>query len=266
MAAPKSDPAPRDAKPEQPATTGLVRVMYELDELIADFETVLLSSHLDAPKTRLPVDETCIWDEIRQQARRLAIAELSAKYTRKSIRSSLCAAESLGKAIEERLRSRPAEPLDPRETGLGSIYNGYFRLYSTELFDALGQPTDIRLGTLRLHATDPTDSATPIRTAVELALNTSFYVADSTETLPYHNFNVPDLPSLRNRGIPCRKPEDDGAFPEYDSWLLFTFLGNGCIKIEIPIEMCADIYGGPILGRENEEVLFWGILVEDGSI
>jgi hypothetical protein len=77
---------------------------------------------------------------------------------------------------------------------------------------------------------------------------------------------MPETPSLTNRGILSRKPEDGGAFPEYDSWLLFTFLGNGCLKVEIPIEMCADVYGGNLRGRENEEVVFWGIFVEDEAV
>lgn len=267
MAALKSDPAHRDAKPDAPAHSGLSRVMCELRELIADFEAVLLSSHMDAGRARSPADETRIWDDIRQTARRLAIAELSTKYTRKSIRSSLCAAESLGKVTEERLHSPAAESLAVGDASLDSIFNGYFRLYSTELFDLLGQPTDLRFGTLRFHRAHPEiGSQFPARTSLELALNSSFYVADSDETLPYHNFHVPDLPSLQNRGILSRKYEDDGAFPQHDSWLLFTFLGNGCLKVEVPIEMCAEIYGGTLRGRENEEILFWGIFVEDTAI
>ena len=74
---------------------------------------------------------------------------------------------------------------------------------------------------------------------------------------------MPTAPSLQNRGIRSRNPDDDGAFPEFDSWLLFTFLGNGCLKLEVPIEMCAQIYGGPLRGRENEEVTFWGFFVDD---
>lgn len=83
------------------------------------------------------------------------------------------------------------------------------------------------------------------------------------ETLPYHTFRLPTTPSLQNRGILSRRAEDDGAFPDFDSWLLFTFLGNGCIKLEVPIEMCADVYGERLQGRENEEVVFWGFFVDD---
>jgi hypothetical protein len=154
---------------------------------------------------------------------------------------------------------------------LSSLHNGYFRLYSTELFDLMGQPTQLRFGTLRFHKHRPnqaldTDPHLPSQSpwvTVELALNSSYYVADSIETLPYHTFRLPTAPSLQNRGILSRKPEDNGAFPPFDSWLLFTFLGNGCIKLEVPVEMCADVYGGRLLGRENEEVLFWGFFVDD---
>jgi hypothetical protein len=27
--------------------------------------------------------------------------------------------------------------------------------------------------------------------------------------------------------------------------------------------MCADVYGGSLRGRENQEVLFWGFFVDD---
>ncbi|KAF2015801.1 hypothetical protein BU24DRAFT_422113 [Aaosphaeria arxii CBS 175.79] len=130
----------------------------------------------------------------------------------------------------------------------------------------LGQPTDLRFGTLRFYsASVPSiDELEEIDcTAVEMALNSSFFIADSTETLPYHSFQMPAVPSLRNRGILSRKPADGGSFPDYDSWLLFTFFGNGCLKLEIPIEMCADVYGGALRGRENQEVTFWGVFVED---
>jgi len=153
---------------------------------------------------------------------------------------------------------------EDQDEDLGSLHNGYFRLYSTELFDLLDQPTDLRFGSLRFHK----HAASPLESPwvnVELALNSSFFVADSMETLPYHTFRLPSTPSLQNRGILSRKAEDNGAFPTYDSWLLFTFLGNGCIKLEVPIEMCADVYGDQLRGRENEEVLFWGFFVDDDS-
>ncbi|KAJ8105698.1 hypothetical protein OPT61_g10021 [Boeremia exigua] len=76
---------------------------------------------------------------------------------------------------------------------------------------------------------------------------------------------MPTAPSLQNRGILSRKPDDGGAFPDFDSWLLFTFLGSGCLKLEVPIEMCANVYGGRLRGRENEEVTFWGFFVDDDT-
>ncbi|KAI8935619.1 hypothetical protein NX059_007148 [Plenodomus lindquistii] len=273
MAALKSDSAPHDAKPSSP----LARVMREFEELVRNFEAGLLRSLADhghgSPEA------------IRSQACRLAITDLSSRYTPKYIRRSLNAAESAGKRLEEQLSSLSLDTgrCDDDDDGLAGLHNGYFRLYSTELFDLLGQPAELRFGTLRFHkhraamrdTTHPSSphdhdhDHDPVQSPwinVELALNNSFYVADSMETLPYHTFRLPSAPSLQNRGILSRKPEDNGAFPAYDSWLLFTFLGNGCIKLEVPIEMCADVYGGPLTGRENHEVLFWGFFVDDDDV
>jgi hypothetical protein len=176
-----------------------------------------------------------------------------------------------GKRVEDQLQSLSLSGhATDDQSDLGSLHNGYFRLYSTELFDLLGQPTELRFGTLRFHKDTLSVHETPSQlpppsphVTVELALNDSFFVADSDETLPYHTFRLPTTPSLQNRGIRSRKFDQEGTFPEYDSWLLFTFLGNGCIKLEVPIEMCADVYGGRLRGRENEEVLFWGFFVDD---
>lgn len=239
--------------------------MREFEGLVADFETLLLRSTEDIDQKHSQDDD------IRNHASRLAVSELSTRYTRKQLRASLAAAESLAKLAEERLHSALETVDDHADSNLESIHNGYFRLYSTELFDMLGQPTNLRFGTLRFHGSrpaHPTACQQPESswTALELALDSSFFVADSTETMPYHHFCIPGTPSLQNRGILSRKPQDGGAFPDYDSWLLFTFLGDGCLKMEVPIEMCADVYGGALVGRENEEVLFWGVFVEDEMI
>jgi hypothetical protein len=275
MAVLKEDAAPRDAKSCHADSSPLARVMREFEELVRTFETGLLlslnasgSDDLDGARR----------EDIRREACRLAISDLSNKYTRKYIRRSLHAAESEGKRVEEQLHNLTLSSTgaaehhheDHDDEDLGSIHNGYFRLYSTELFDLLGQPTDLRLGSLRFHKHHscsgidavPQDPQS-LWVHVELALNNSFFVADSMETLPYHTFRLPTTPSLQNRGILSRKAEDNGTFPHFDSWLLFTFLGNGCIKLEVPIEMCADIYGDRLIGRENEEVLFWGFFVDD---
>jgi hypothetical protein len=257
--------------------------MREFEELVKSFETGLLRSledHGQAPDMHV---KNAPRDHVRREACRLAIDDLSNKYTRKYIRRSLNQAESAGKRVEDQLHSLSLDAqVDMATADLGdhdqdhdhdlsSLHNGYFRLYSTELFDLMGQPTQLRFGTLRFHKHRPnqaldTDPHLPSQSpwvTVELALNSSYYVADSIETLPYHTFRLPTAPSLQNRGILSRKPEDNGAFPPFDSWLLFTFLGNGCIKLEVPVEMCADVYGGRLLGRENEEVLFWGFFVDD---
>ncbi|KAF2255321.1 hypothetical protein BU26DRAFT_153921 [Trematosphaeria pertusa] len=276
MAALKGDPSRRDAKHDDTDASPLARVMREFKELVLSFETGLLRSLEDADAGSAPGRKGWRREDIRHEACRLAIAELGSKYTRKQIRRSLNVAESQGKLVEEQLHATVDNVAVTDDEELRSIHNGYFRLYSTELFDMLGQPTDLRFGTLRFHrhSSDPVPASCdlgyisareqqPAWISVELALNSSFFVADSLETLPYHTFKMPQAPSLQNRGILSRKPEDNGAFPEYDSWLLFTFLGNGCLKLEVPIEMCADVYGGPLIGRENEEVLFWGVFVED---
>ncbi|KAF1995143.1 hypothetical protein P154DRAFT_581071 [Amniculicola lignicola CBS 123094] len=263
---------------------GLARVMREFEELVALFETALLCSD-DSLKKLSRDDEERRRTELRRRAHRLAIAELSTKYTRKQLRRSLDAAEALGKHAEERLAASLAPTLDDHDASLRRIHHGHFRLFSTALFDLLGQPTDLRFGTLRFHDVPsnpqfPAGETSAVAaggtlgpaltacsgTSVELALNASFFVADSAETLPYHHFSMPDAPSLQNRGMRSRKWEDGGEFPDYDSWLLFTFLGNGCLKVEVPIEMCADIYGGALQGRENEEVLFWGVFVDDNEL
>jgi hypothetical protein len=268
MAALKPNPAPRGAKSEDVRATPLARVMREYEELVVAFETGLLRSLEYAETDNKDKDNTPELkrrrrDTLRQNACRLALAELGTRYTRKQIRRSLDAAEALGKLVEDRLHAALDAGEAAQMAGLEGLRNGYFRLYSTELFDTLGQPTDLRFGTLRFHTNNAMHSDW---TSLELALNSSFFVADSTETLPYHSFHVPQAPSLQNRGILSRKADDNGAFPAYDSWLLFTFLGDGYLKVEIPIEMCADVYGGSLRGRENEEVLFWGIFVEDDSI
>jgi hypothetical protein len=273
MAALEQDAAPRDAKsPTAGATASaaspspLARVMREFEELVRSFETGLLRSlddDIDGARR----------EHIRREACRLAISDLSNKYTPKYIRRSLHAAESEGKRVEELLQTltlNGAATDEAEDEDLGGMHNGYFRLYSTELFDLLGQPSDLRFGSLRFHKHHSTlDSHSASQDPhspwvhVELALNNSFFVADSMETLPYHTFRLPTTPSLQNRGILSRKAEDNGTFPEFDSWLLFTFLGNGCIKLEVPIEMCADVYGDRLRGRENEEVVFWGFFVDD---
>ncbi|KAF1846038.1 uncharacterized protein K460DRAFT_286591 [Cucurbitaria berberidis CBS 394.84] len=262
--------APRDAKAASADSSPLARVMREFEELVKGFETGLLRSLEDAEESKPLQLKGGRRDDIRREACRLAISDLSNSYTCKYIRRSLNQAESEGKRVEEQLHNLSLDGSAGDDDDLGSLHNGYFRLYSTELFDLLGQPTELRLGTLRFHKhrsthdtqEQPSHSQSPWVT-VELALNNAFYVADSMETLPYHTFRLPTAPSLQNRGILSRKPEDGGAFPGFDSWLLFTFLGNGCIKLEVPIEMCADVYGGRLRGRENEEVLFWGFFVDD---
>ncbi|KAF2031727.1 hypothetical protein EK21DRAFT_62532 [Setomelanomma holmii] len=274
MAALKRDAAARTAKSSDADSDSspLARVMRDFEELVKTFETGLLRS-LDAAGSGSDALDSACREDIRREACRLAISDLSARYTRKHIRRSLHAAESAGKRVEEQLHSLTLSgAIEEEEEDLGSLHNGYFRLYSTELFDLLGQPTDLRFGSLRFHRNSNSHSHLDLLpnaqspwVNVELALNNSFFVADSMETLPYHTFRLPTAPSLRNRGILSRKPEDNGAFPPYDSWLLFTFLGNGCIKLEVPVEMCADIYGGPLRGRENDEILFWGFFVDDDT-
>jgi hypothetical protein len=282
MAALKQDAIPRDAKPPAAGAgaasavhpSPLARVMREFEELVRSFETGLLRSLDD------DVDGARR-DDMRREACRMAISDLSNKYTPKYIRRSLHAAESEGKRVEELLHTMTLNGAmadddhdhdhdDGDDNELGSMHNGYFRLYSTELFDLLGQPLDLRFGSLRFHkhnaTADPHSASRDPHSPwvhVELALNNSFFVADSMETLPYHTFRLPTTPSLQNRGILSRRAEDNGTFPDFDSWLLFTFLGNGCIKLEVPIEMCADIYGDRLRGRENEEVVFWGFFIDD---
>jgi hypothetical protein len=269
MAVLKSDAVSRDAKPPAQGSSPLARVMREFEELVKSFETGLLRSLEDNARGDAIPLKSPRREHVRREACRLAISDLSNKYTPKYIRRSLDAAELEGKRVEDQLQRLSLSGRADEEEDLGSLHNGYFRLYSTELFDLLGQPTDLRFGTLRFHKHRPSEipsqQAQSPGVIVELALNDSFFVADSMETLPYHTFRLPTAPSLQNRGILSRKPEDDGAFPEFDSWLLFTFLGNGCIKLEVPIEMCADVYGGPLCGRENEEVLFWGFFVDDDA-
>ncbi|CAE7177140.1 hypothetical protein P3342_001818 [Pyrenophora teres f. teres] len=270
MAALKSDALGRAAKASPPdPSSPLARMMREFEELVKTFEEGLLRS-LDDGEHRNHRPE-----HVHREACKLAISDLSTKYTPKYIRRSLNAAESEAKRVEDQLQNlslaQDTDTDDDQDADehLGGLHNGYFRLYSSELFDLLGEPTDLRFGTLRFHKnSSPSplpDTPSPHSpwVTVELALNDSFFVADSMETLPYHTFRLPTTPSLRNCGILSRKPEDQGTFPDFDSWLLFTFLGNGCIKLEVPIEMCADIYGGSLCGRENEEVLFWGIFVDD---
>jgi hypothetical protein len=272
MAVLKSNAVSRDAKSSAQDSSPLARVMREFEELVKSFETGLLRSLEDHGHSDvISVKSSSRRDEVRREACRLAISDLSNQYTPKYIRRSLDAAELEGKRVEDQLQSLSLNgQVQDDESDLGSLHNGYFRLYSTELFDLLGQPTDLRFGTLRFHKDNLSHHETPSQqhppsphVTVELALNDSFFVADSEETLPYHTFRLPTTPSLRNRGIRSRKFDEEGTFPEYDSWLLFTFLGNGCIKLEVPIEMCADVYGGRLRGRENEEVLFWGFFVDD---
>ena len=269
MALLKRDTAARDAKPRDADADAdaspLARVMREFEQLVLDFESGLQRSLDDARTTAQHRMRGWCAHDIRREACRMAVSDLSDKYTRKHIRRSLHAAESEGKRVEEQLHNLSLTPGPDAHHELG-IHNGYFRLYSTELFDLLGQPTHLRFGTLRFHNHDtPPFHHYPQSNGVtvELALNNSFFVADSDETLPYHTFRMPTAPSLQNRGILSRNPDDHGAFPNFDSWLLFTFLGNGCLKLEVPIEMCANVYGGRLRGRENEEVTFWGFFVDD---
>ncbi|KAL5372478.1 hypothetical protein DPSP01_013463 [Paraphaeosphaeria sporulosa] len=260
MAALKGD-ADR-APASKAAGSPLARALRDFEALVQRFETRLLRAR----------DVDGRDDEVRREACTLALAELGARHTKLEIRRSLSAAEAQGRRVEQLLHAardgHDAAAHD--DDDLRAIHHGYFRLYSTELFDLLGQPVDLRLGTVRFHHCDPSPPPTsrapdqgPV--SLELALGSSFFVADALETLPFHAFKVPRTPSLQNRGILSRKPADHGAFPPYDSWLLFTFLGHGCLKLEVPIEMCADVYGAPLAGRENEEVHFWGVFVDDDA-
>ncbi|KZM21141.1 hypothetical protein ST47_g7715 [Ascochyta rabiei] len=305
----KPDTPARDAKPLDADTAApaspLARVMREFEQLVLDFERGLQRSLADpCPAPLAPAYDAHDAHDIRREACRLAISDLSDTYARKHIRCSLHAAEAEGKRVEEQLHQRDRQrnrdralALDTADDALG-IHHGYFRLYSTELFDLLGQPTDLRFGTLRFHKhadnvhnthpyqvddahldhvddahLDRRDDAHPDQVddthlntpgvTVELALSHAFFVADSAETLPYHTFRMPSTPSLQNRGLLSRNPDDAGAFPDFDSWLLFTFLSSACLKLEVPIEMCAHVYGGRLRGRENEEVTFWGFFVDD---
>ncbi|KAF1971430.1 hypothetical protein BU23DRAFT_182370 [Bimuria novae-zelandiae CBS 107.79] len=264
MAALKSDPD------RAPAKTELARVLREFEDLVLRFETGLARSLADdALQSRGR-------DDVRHEACRLAIAEMGERCARRQIRRSLAAAEAQGRRVEQQLHAAleagNAGGSGDDDDEMRGLHHGYFRLYSTELFDVLGQPTDLRLGTVRFHRQRQQQQQQQQQyiphdhhVSVELALGASFFVADSLETLPYHAFKLPPAPSLQNRGILSRRPEHDGAFPHYDSWLLFTFLGNGCLKLDMPVEMCADVYGGPLRGRENEEIRFWGIFVGDGD-
>lgn len=271
MAMLKRDTAARDTKSRDAAASPLALLMREFEQLVLDYESSLqhsLEPH-DSPRTapQSPTPMPCR-ERLRREACRLAISDLSDKYTRKeqaNIRRSLNDAEAAGKRVEEQLHNLSLASSTDSDDGL-SIHNGYFRLHSTELFDLLGQPTDLRLGTLRFHKHDmhsTHDDPQSNGVTVELALNNSFFVADSHETLPYHTFRMPTAPSLQNRGLRSRSPDDHGAFPDFDSWLLFTFLGNGCLKLEVPIEMCANVYGGSLRGRVDQEVTFWGFFVDD---
>lgn len=263
-----SSPKPRDADTNADTnadTSALARVMCEFEQLVLDLERGLQRS-LEDPRTTAQ-HGTRGWcrQDLRREACRMAVSDLSDRYARKHISRSLDAAESEGKRVEELLHSLSlTDGVDVHDEL--AIHNGYFRLYSTELFDMLGQPTNLRFGTLRFHRHDSAPAhhqARSNRVTVELALNESFFIADSDETLPYHTFRMPTAPSLQNRGLLSRRPDDHGAFPDFDSWLLFTFLGNGCLKLEVPIEMCANVYGSRLQGRENEEVTFWGFFVDD---
>ncbi|KAL6708780.1 hypothetical protein ACN47E_002476 [Coniothyrium glycines] len=268
MAVEQGNAVPREARPSGADSSPLARVMREFEELVKTFEAGLRRSLEHPDETTLLNPQSPRSDHVRREACRLAISDLSTKYTRKYIRQSLDAAECEGKRLEEQLHHLSLSSSLDHEEDLQGLHNGHFRLYSTELFDLLGQPTELRFGTLRFHKHSPSPTETSLPThspwiTIELAINNSFFVADSLETLPYHTFRLPTTPSLQNRGILSRKLEDCGALPDFDSWLLFTFLGNGCIKLEVPIEMCADVYGGRLRGRESEEVLFWGFFVDD---
>ncbi|KAF2280988.1 uncharacterized protein EI97DRAFT_17295 [Westerdykella ornata] len=243
-------------------------IVQIFNELVARYERDLLLSLRETNHTQCQENEE---DNIEAKARRLAMCDLSISYARRNIWRSLSAVESLGKSAEERLRN-PIPNQTRRESLSEKITSGYFRLYSPQLFDLLGQPTDLKFGTLRFHKDDRllSDANEDVFTSayVELAINSSFFVGDSNEMLPYHSFSIPDCPSLTNRGILTRRPEDGGSFPGYDSWVLFTFLAEDCLKVEIPVEMCADAYPGyrAALGdRENEEIVFWGLLMEDNT-
>lgn len=253
-----------NSRSDRSSSNGLRDVVRDFQELVQRYETGLLRSLEPSASAGQQSEPHSQRDRVRRDAFRLASSDLSASYSRKQIHDALAAAETQGKTAEERLHAGAPETLDEDPT-LANIRNGHFRLYSTQLFELLGQPTDLRFGSLRFHTEDRggvphEDGAPPPSTTVEIALNSSFFVGESDSTQAYHSFSIPTAPSPTNRGILCRKPD---AYPEYDSWVLFTFLGSGCLKVEVPIEMCADVYGGDLRGRDNEEVVFWGLFVED---
>lgn len=217
-------------------------------------------------------------EEIRREAGRRAWSHMAHLYVsnqQQELARVLRAVEDSGRAAEESLRAAAHHvELEP-EPSLEIIENGHFRLCSHELFEALGEPAALRFGTLRFstYHTDALDADghPMLHTAVDMALNNSFFVAHSHDSHqgvegPHTEFSVPKSPQTTNRAIRTKKVEDGSShatFPVYDSWLLITFLGNGRVKVEIPIELCADAYGGILRGRTDHDVVFWGEFVED---
>ena len=135
MAALKSEPERQKAKPARNGLDPLARVMREFEDLVLRYETGLLRSVEDASATA--VHKGWRRDDIRQEACRLARAELGDRYTRKHIRRSLAAAEAQGRRVEQLLHAA----LDAGTLGLDDelrgIHHGYFRLYSIERFDMI---------------------------------------------------------------------------------------------------------------------------------
>lgn len=208
--------------------------------------------------------------EIRREAFRLAATEVGTSYTRMRILKACRRVESLGRMVQKQLNVAVDAGTIETDYDRTTVTNGHFQLYSTQLFERLGQPTNIRFGTLRFQTGSSYEQDVGLQaTSVELDLNSSSFVAKPNETHPlatsFGCFHIPESPSLINRGIRSRRPDavDGGAFPEYDSWLLFTFLGQGFLKVEIPIEMCADVYGGNLRDEENVDLVFWGIFIEE---
>jgi hypothetical protein len=145
-------------------------------------------------------------------------------------------------------------------TPLDNLDDQEVLLYSCRLFDILDRPVDMTYPTLRYMMWKDA-SGSPYRAIATLKINEVSVIAESSDIIRNGRLSRhPVNSSSIYHGLLASIKDSEGCYkyPPFDSWLLFTFLGKGVIKVEISIELCQYLYKKENIGCENEDVVFWG--------
>lgn len=144
-------------------------------------------------------------------------------------------------------------------TPLDNLDDQDVQLYSCRLFEILDQPANVAFPMLR-YVMWKDASGNCQRAVATLTMNGINVIACSSDTIRGRPDRLPANSSVINHGLLGSIKSSDGhyKYPPFDSWLLFTLLGKGVIKVEISIELCRYLYKKENIGLDDEDVVFWG--------